>query len=313
MEAPASLAGPVQHLIGAADRRANSLIITMFGDAILPRGGNIWLGSLIALAKPFGISERLVRTGVYRLTREDWLHAEAKGRRSYYTITPSGLHTFAEADQRIYADHAPDWDGHWRLVQILPHIGQNERQALRRELKWLGFGQISPTLLAHPAAHDSVVEAILDGLDIKHGILAFRAEAAGFVDSDTIRAVARDAWTLDDLKADYARLVNNFGPLAENAALLRQLSDLDCFAVRTLLIHDYRRILLKDPQLPADLLPDGWNSEAARMVCAEIYTSVAARADAHVTGLMETYDGAIPDLTPGYGLRFGGIEPETGK
>ena len=28
------------------------------------------------------------------------------------------------------------------------------------------------------------------------------------------------------------------------------LSDLDCFTLRTLLIHDYRRILLKDPRLP---------------------------------------------------------------
>lgn len=307
MEAPATPAGPVQRLIEALDPHANSLIITMFGDAILPRGGNIWLGSLITLAKPFGISERLVRTGVYRLAREGWLHAEAKGRRSYYTITPSGLRKFADADRRIYASDAPSWNGHWQLVQFLPGIGQRERQNLRRELKWLGFGQISPTLHAHPAVDDDVVETILDGLGIKHAVLAFRAEAAPFVGADTIRMAANDAWELDHLKADYARFLSNFKWLATDAEAARQLSDLDCFALRTLLIHDYRRILLKDPRLPADLLPGGWNGDAARTVCAQIYKSIAARADAHLIDLMETYDGNIPDLAPTYGRRFGGL------
>jgi len=307
MEAPANPTGSVQRLLKALDPHANSLIITMFGDAILPRGGNIWLGSLIALAKPFGISERLVRTGVYRLAREGWLHSKAKGRRSYYTITPSGLHKFADADRRIYAADAPSWDGHWRLVQILPRIGQSERQNLRRELKWLGFGQISPTLLAHPAADEGAVETLLDGLGITQGVLAFRAEAAGFVGADTIRDAARDAWELGLLNADYERFLSNFSWLTQNGQAIGHLSDLDCFVLRTLLIHDYRRILLKDPRLPADLLPDGWNGDAARTACAQIYKAIATRADAHLTDLMETYGGVIPDLAPTYDHRFGGL------
>ena len=42
--------------------RGGSLIVTLFGDAIMPRGGAVALGSLIALAAPFGLNERLVRT-----------------------------------------------------------------------------------------------------------------------------------------------------------------------------------------------------------------------------------------------------------
>src|SRR5437868_15154925 len=55
--------------------RGGSLIITMFGDAIAPRGGAVTLGSLIALTQPFGLTERLVRTSVARLANEDWLVA----------------------------------------------------------------------------------------------------------------------------------------------------------------------------------------------------------------------------------------------
>ncbi len=306
MEAPVTLAKPVRDLVSTLELHANSLIITVFGDSILPRGGNIWLGSLIALARPFGISERLVRTGVYRLAREGWLDAQPKGRRAYYTITPTGLETFAEADRRIYAANSPDWDGRWRLVQMLPQISQNRRQSLRRELKWLGFGQISPTILAHPTADDVVVEKVLTGLGVKDDVIVFRAEAAPFVAESTIRTVAEDAWTLKALNADYERFARSFRPLQENPDSLSQLSELDAFVLRTLLIHDYRRILLKDPQLPHDLLPDGWAGSTARDLCAGLYGAIAEHADAHVTGLMETYSGTIREPSPAYHQRFGG-------
>ena len=47
--------------------RAGSLIITLYGDAIAPRGGSLWLGSLNGLVGPFGIEPGLVRTALSRL------------------------------------------------------------------------------------------------------------------------------------------------------------------------------------------------------------------------------------------------------
>lgn len=70
--------------------RAGSLIITVYGDSIVPRGGTVWLGSLSKLVEPIGINERLVRTSVYRLTHETWLRGEKVGRRSYYRLSGPG-------------------------------------------------------------------------------------------------------------------------------------------------------------------------------------------------------------------------------
>ena len=53
--------------------RANSLIITVYGDFIAPHGGTVWLGSFIRLMEPLGLNERMVRTSVYRLSQEKWL------------------------------------------------------------------------------------------------------------------------------------------------------------------------------------------------------------------------------------------------
>ena len=60
--------------------RGGSLIVTIFGDSIAPRGGAIALGSLIRLCEPFGLTDRLVRTSVGRLSAEHWLVGTRQGR-----------------------------------------------------------------------------------------------------------------------------------------------------------------------------------------------------------------------------------------
>ena len=123
--------------------RGGSLLITIFGDSIAPRGGTITLGSLITLAQPFGLTERLVRTSVARLAGDGWVLARRDGRRSEYRITPTGLFRFAEATRRIYGAIPDSWDGQWTLLILPPPTG-GRRQDVRDQLRWLGFGQIAP-------------------------------------------------------------------------------------------------------------------------------------------------------------------------
>lgn len=306
------MASPVAAPVSARISRrvefhANSLIITIFGDAILPRGGNIWLGSLIALAEPFGLSERLVRTGVYRLARDGWLSSAARGRRSYYSITEQGLHKFDEAHGRIYASATPEWDGLWRLVQIPPQVDQAERQALRRALKWLGFGQLGPTLLARPGGDARAVSQALGELALSSSAIVFNAALEDSVDETMMAGLVAEAWPLEELNAEYARFLETFAELDEADGSLEQLSDVDCFALRILLIHDYRRILLKDPQLPRSLLPGDWKGALTRDLCKRLYARIAASADRHLVGQMKTIDGEPPPLADFYWRRFGGL------
>ena len=118
--------------------RAGSLVITLFGDAIAPRGGAISLASLIKVMATFGLTERLVRTAVGRLAQEGWLVAEREGRLSYYGLTRLGSERFLEATRRIYSAPPARWRGRWTLV--LANGGGRTRQKLRSELEWLGFG-----------------------------------------------------------------------------------------------------------------------------------------------------------------------------
>src|SRR5579862_2282205 len=87
----------LRHFHRQSPIRGGSLLITIFGDSIAPRGGAVSLGSLISLARPFGLAERLVRTSVARLATDGWLIARRDGRRSEYRLSPGGLSRFAEA------------------------------------------------------------------------------------------------------------------------------------------------------------------------------------------------------------------------
>src|ERR1700761_1270716 len=167
--------------------RGGSLLITIFGDSIAPRGGVVSLGSLIALARPFGLPERLVRTSVARLAGEGWLVARREGRLSEYRLTPTGQERFAEATSRIYGAIPDSWDGHWTLL-ILPN------GARREELQLLGFGQISPGVFAHP--NWSVEEA---RATLSEGILLKSTSEGSAAD----RQLVATGWDLEELARRY--------------------------------------------------------------------------------------------------------------
>ncbi|MDP2621520.1 MAG: phenylacetic acid degradation operon negative regulatory protein PaaX [Hyphomicrobiales bacterium] len=309
MDAPVAAESLIGALRRQAKLRANSAIITLFGDAILPRGGNIWLGSLIALAASLGVAERRVRTGVYRLSRQGWLTSRGRGRRAYYTLTPSALENFHEALQRIHSVEKVTWDGEWQLVQLPADLAAARRSNLRRELGWLGFGQIGAGLFAHPSEDMAALSRVLARHGLSARSLVFRARLADFVSSEHIRKVVATAWKLDALNQDYGRFLKSFTPVANALEAGLELSDEHAFILRILLMHEYRRLLLKDPVLPEPLMPADWLGGAARELTVAIYCRVAAAADRHLVAHLETYSGNIPPLDAAYWQRFGGLAP----
>ncbi|EQD66639.1 phenylacetic acid degradation transcriptional repressor [mine drainage metagenome] len=122
--------------------RSGSLLMTIFGDAIAPRGGRITLGSLIRLAEPFGLAERLVRTAVARLAAADWLLSVRAGRHSEYRLTETGRAVFAEATARIYAPNPSAWHGRWTLLALA--AGRADRSGLRAALRGSASGRSPP-------------------------------------------------------------------------------------------------------------------------------------------------------------------------
>ena len=206
-------------------QRTWSVLVTVFGDAITPRGGSVWLSALIELAAALGIDAGAVRTAMSRLVADGWTERTRVGRGSTYQLTHRGQTTFAAAASRIYAARSPAWDGQFRLV-LQPED--------RATLESAGFGQALPGLWVAPgAAHD------VTGLTL-----------TAQCDLPSARDLAARAWPLDRLAAGFTRFNHAFAALPSTPGP----APLEAMAARTLLIHEYRRIVLFTPQ-PAGRTP----------------------------------------------------------
>jgi phenylacetic acid degradation operon negative regulatory protein len=284
--------------------RAGSLITTVFGDAIAPRGGTVWVGSLITAMQEFGVNERLVRTSVFRLVQDGWLQTKQIGRRSYYSLTEQGRERFEQATQKIYGEPADAWDGEWTTV-LMTSVEPATKDLVRKEFGWLGFGSLSPNVLAHPAPDMAVLDLALERLDLGDELVVMTGHTVR--NESGMRALVRDSWNLPDIDERYASFVERFRPVIKAYGKDASVSPKSAFLVRTLLIQEYRKVLLRDPQLPAELLPTTWHGTAAYQLCRNLYQAVYAAADDYLTQTMETAEGPLPPAAAAFMQRFGGL------
>jgi phenylacetic acid degradation operon negative regulatory protein len=79
----------------------------------------------------------------------------------------------------------------------------------------------------------------------------------------------------------------------------------DAFTARILLIHHYRRVVLRDPLLPAALLPKDWPGRAARALCGEVYRALLAKSEQWLDQHGTNEAGALPKAGSDLTRRFG--------
>ncbi|MCH8248678.1 MAG: phenylacetic acid degradation operon negative regulatory protein PaaX [Proteobacteria bacterium] len=288
--------------------RSGSLITTVFGDAIAPRGGKVWLGSLIEVMSHFGVGERLVRTSVFRLARDGWLQSEQIGRRSYYSLTDDGRERFDLATHRIYGSPASGWDGQWCLL-LLSGLETAIKDSVRKECGWLGFGPMSANVLAHPAPNLADLDITMQRLGVVDELVVVSGKTVR--NEAGMRCLAHDSWNLAELDVRYGEFVTTFRPIMRAIEKDSQLSDKTAFLARTMLIQEYRKIMLRDPMLPEELLPGDWQGAAAYRLCRNLYRVLHGPADQYLSEAMETADGPLPPPSNAFWTRFGGLQENT--
>jgi phenylacetic acid degradation operon negative regulatory protein len=293
----------IRRTLAADPPRARSLIVTVWGDALAPHGGSVWLAGLIRLMAPFDVNERLVRTSVFRLAADGWLSGASQGRRSRYRLTRDGARRFDDAYKRIYERPADDWRGRWELV-LADRVASPRRAALRQELAWAGFGELGTTTYLRPHEHARPLPSILGARGIASTVtVAIAEDLAG----RPIGEAVPEAWDLGSLASGYRRFLARFGAVIEHFREGRATDPAQCFVVRTLLIHAYRRVLLRDPLLPPALLPLDWPGAAAYALCRDFYRLTLRDAERHLAQTVAGPGEAWPPADDAFYRRFEGL------
>jgi phenylacetic acid degradation operon negative regulatory protein len=292
--------------LAADPPRARSLIVTVWGDAIAPHGGTLWLRELIGLMAALGVAERSVRTSVYRLAADGWLRGEARGRESRYRLTATGARAFAEAYRRIYFPHDDNWHGEWQVVIAPPDtLLARERVALRNAFTWTGFGALAPGVYVRPrGAHGDAIPA---PTSIRRRLTVLDARDDTAPRAASLATSVAQAWDLRGLAANWRAYLGRFGRAIDHfrGGGTRNPSPGQCFVARSLLIHAFRRVLLRDPLLPPALLPLDWPGTAAYALTRDFYRLVCRPADQYLAAALGAdFSAASAD----YSRRFGGLD-----
>lgn len=267
MPEPSALEALTQRL---GPPRIASLIVTIWGDAVAPRGGSLWLGSLQAILDRFGCNPGQVRTAMSRLTEEGWLARNRVGRNSFYRLGPRGEAAFGAAARRIYRLDPPAWDGRFRLAMT-------GDPAVVEALVASQFGQAAPGLW----------------VGLRGEVAALPAAATVLLAEPRSLAEARDlaarGWALETIAAAHERFLAAFAPLERVAP-----EAAEALPLRLLLVHEWRRIALRDPALPEALLPEAWPGHVAARLAARLYARLLPASEAWLDAEGRAEAGALP-------------------
>lgn len=281
------------------------MVVTLFGDLVSQHDGWIWLGSLINTLKPMGYNERLVRTAVYRLMQSDWLQVKKVGRRSYYCFTDTAQGHYQKAARRIYADEQSDWDGSWILVSTAL-LNDEKKEELRKNLLWQGFNTLSSGMYAHPSSDRTSLDETIYEQRLLGEVVVLSATTTDVQSKEALKKLVKNRWNFDELESFYSSFIDFYRPLSRQS-FLSELSDRDCSLLRLLLIHDYRRILLRDPDFPASMLPQGWAGREAQLLVKTMYTSVSSGSVNYSCNELENAQGPLHKPSQAFYKRFGGL------
>lgn len=279
--------------------RVWSIIFTIFGDAVEPRGGVLSASCLSVLLDRLRIEPGAVRAALSRLAAEGWIERTRRGRNSFYAMSAAGRQRLDVAIRRVYAGGDPGWTGRW--IACVPPSEERKQRDIRREaLAKEGFIGIENAFFVRAETSEEI--------DFEKGMpteiqdcLLFSGEA---IDTEKMRLALNGDPGVAIARQAYADHLTRFGPIETSVTSDARPSPLDAMAARILLIHDFRRAVLKDPGLPSDVLGKNWTGPSARQLTGRLYKKLLEPSEIWLDRCNGGLDGPLPQPNPALMQRF---------
>ena len=212
------------------------------------------MAALVLLLDPLGIAAPAVRTAVSRMVVQGWLQPVRIDDAPGYALTERAASRLSQASTRIYRTNGgPAWDGRWHVVVPRRSAQRSTRERLRNELAYLGYAPVGDGtwIAARPSPElTSFLES--EQLDAEHFSASHQGDDA---------ALVRRAWDLEAVARSYRRWLDGARQLLSR--LPGEPTDEEAYAVRSSLVHEWRKFLFTDPGLPRELLPEVWPGDDA--------------------------------------------------
>ncbi|MDK3018946.1 PaaX family transcriptional regulator C-terminal domain-containing protein [Pseudodonghicola flavimaris] len=226
--------------------RVWSVIVSLFGDLAQRPGDRLSGGALSRIIMPAGIKPEAIRVALHRLRKDGWIDSARQGRASAHFLTDYGRAQSAEVSPRIYTRAAAAPEA-WHLLIAEDGAGQTALDDLLLAEEYFSIAR-NVALGAGPVPED-----------IDDDLLVFDASAR------TVPAWVRLRACPPELSEAAHGLLRD---LSQADALLPRtpeaISPLQIATLRMLIVHRWRRVVLRQPDLPAAFFPADWPGPACR-------------------------------------------------
>lgn len=220
--------------------RVWSLVVTVFGDAVQHRGGRIATLRLQHLLERVGVEAGALRTALSRLTSDGWVVRDREGRNSFYRLSANAQAEISAASVDIYAAPRSGRVGEWVMAS----------------------GAMAPDKGIEVATNLWLISAHL-AVDMPDHI-CLKGALASFPESFAKQVLSKEH------QSALVALHNDISALKGV-----DLTPLNAMAARMLLIHRWRRIVLRFPEVPPELFPAGFIISNPRKMVANAYGALA--------------------------------------
>lgn len=226
--------------------RVWSVLVTLFGDLAQEEGANLSGAAVGAVLGGVGIRSEAVRVALHRLRKDGWIDSTKNGRKSNYALTAWGRDQCAAASPVIYGPW-PCHEAVWLVVPDPLSAAENDTA---------GMSALVPRL--YLSANEITCQtALVVRLD---------------------RGQAIPAWVVDrlcplELRSASQAFLRRLQRLEQNDFVSGDLTPVQTSILRTLIVHEWRRIILKAPDVPDFLISPGWSGPE----CKSLITKVLAK------------------------------------
>ena len=263
----------VSALTAGENHRVWSLIVTFFGDLALSKGDRVSGALLTEFGNRAGIKPEAMRVALHRLRRGDWIASERNGRRSVYFLTPRGRKESVAASPKIYSNKSVTADG-WSLIisasgTRLDALTTNSASAM---YDWVPVDErlaIAPDTAVvsnDTALHLPITAAVPDWLQRR------------LIDGELNQACDR--------------LVSVMSKFHQHCPDTKELDAIEIVTLRTLVVHSWRKVRLRQPELPDCFFPGNWNGSTCRLLVNQALQKLPkpelSDLDSHLFDTMET-------------------------
>lgn len=235
-------------ITGGHTPRVWSLLVTVFGELAQEDDSRISGAVLNRLTEAIGIKPEALRVALHRLRKDGWIQSVKSGRNSHYFLGGVGKAESAKANPAIYLQRPLPNE-----IWIALHQGSitdeesNQGEVCIRTGFSLSLKPLDrPEALCLPVGAE---EALPDWI--------------------------RERVCSQDLVDQAKSLDQRLSILSKALRTADKMDPFQTAVLRILIIHEWRRVILKVPHLPARHFPDGWRGDACQTLIKELLDILA--------------------------------------